>query len=111
MSGVRQHRLRELALQKLSQAYRIDEIATSVLVMQMGVGEGVASKVLMKANLSPTSHLAALHVHFFHELIPSRSLSSHTLTDPIDRIVQVFPEIPEYWRTRGLINMCKEVKK
>lgn len=47
MSPIRIHRLRALAVQKLAQAYRIDEIASSVMVMQGGsVFDDVAERVL-----------------------------------------------------------------
>lgn len=46
ISGLRQHRFRELAVQKLARAYRIDEVATSVLTMQGASAlDDVASKV------------------------------------------------------------------
>lgn len=47
MSAMRIHRLRALAVQKLAQAYKADEIASSVMVMQGGsVFDDVAEKVL-----------------------------------------------------------------
>jgi hypothetical protein len=47
MSAMRVHRLRALAVQKLAQAYKADEIASSVMVMQGGsVFDEVAEKVL-----------------------------------------------------------------
>jgi hypothetical protein len=47
MSAMRVHRLRALAVQKLAQAYKADEIASSVMVMQGGsVFDDVAEKVL-----------------------------------------------------------------
>lgn len=47
MSATRVHRLRALAIQKLSEAYRADEIASSVMVMQRGtVFDDIAEKVL-----------------------------------------------------------------
>ena len=47
MSPMRVHRLRALAVQKLAQAYKADEIASSVMVMQGGsVFDNVAEKVL-----------------------------------------------------------------
>ena len=47
MSAMRVHRLRVLAVQKLAQAYKIDEIASSVMVMQGGsVFDDVAERVL-----------------------------------------------------------------
>lgn len=47
MSAMRVHRLRVLAVQKLAQAYKADEIASSVMVMQGGsVFDDVAERVL-----------------------------------------------------------------
>jgi hypothetical protein len=69
MSHTRQHRMRELAVNKLALAYRIDEIATAVVTMQSASAiDEVASKVLKKNS----TNLEALYVNFFHEKIPSR---------------------------------------
>lgn len=69
MSPLRQHKLRSLAVSKLAEAYRIDEIAASVAVMQGSTGlDDLALKVL---KYEPDS-LDARYVHFFHEKIPSR---------------------------------------
>jgi hypothetical protein len=47
MSAMRIHRLRALAVQKLAEAYKSDEIASSVMVMQGGsVFDDVAERVL-----------------------------------------------------------------
>lgn len=47
MSAMRIHRLRALAVQKLAQAYKADEIASSVMVMQGGtVFDDIAERVL-----------------------------------------------------------------
>jgi hypothetical protein len=47
MSATRIHRLRALAVQKLAQAYKADEIASSVMVMQGGsVFDDIAERVL-----------------------------------------------------------------
>lgn len=47
MSAMRVHRLRALAVQKLAAAYRTDEIASSVMVMQGGsVFDDIAERVL-----------------------------------------------------------------
>ena len=47
MSANRIYRLRLLAVQKLAQAYKIDEIASSVMVMQGGsVFDDTAERVL-----------------------------------------------------------------
>jgi len=47
MSAMRIHRLRALAVQKLAEAYKQDEIASSVMVMQGGsVFDDIAERVL-----------------------------------------------------------------
>ena len=88
MSAMRIHRLRALAVQKLSQAYRLDEIASSVMVMQGGsVFDDLAERVLKNGMCMTTSFAPCLlnnneyvdptdvdarYVQFFHEKIPSR---------------------------------------
>jgi hypothetical protein len=52
MSAMRIHRLRALAVQKLAAAYKADEIASSVMVMQGGsVFDDVAERVLKVGEL------------------------------------------------------------
>ncbi|KAG6878034.1 hypothetical protein C0993_000574 [Termitomyces sp. T159_Od127] len=54
MSAMRIHRLRALAVQKLAQAYKADEIASSVMVMQGGnVFDDVAERVLRYGGFRP----------------------------------------------------------
>jgi hypothetical protein len=85
---MRIHRLRALAVQKLAAAYRADEIASSVMVMQGGsIFEDIAERVLKVGSSSISLGLChsvshrididpsdadAKYVHFFHEKIPSR---------------------------------------
>ncbi|KAI9010675.1 hypothetical protein DFJ74DRAFT_685311 [Hyaloraphidium curvatum] len=105
VSGLRQHRFRELAVQKLARAYRIDEVATSVLTMQGASAlDDVASKVLKR---SP-QNLDALYVHFFHEKIPSRMLAASTTTEALDKIISQRPGVAEYHRTRAMIHGFRE---
>ena len=88
MSATRLHRLRALAVQKLAEAYKADEIAASVMIMQKGtVFDDVAERVLRAGALvvrfcsliflilnlkSDPKNPDARYVHFFHEKIPSR---------------------------------------
>jgi len=59
MSAMRVHRLRALAVQKLAQAYKADEIASSVMVMQGGsVFDDLAERVL-KTGASPLRPLGS----------------------------------------------------
>jgi hypothetical protein len=90
MSAMRIHRLRALAVQKLAAAYRADEIASSVMVMQGGsIFEDIAERVLKIGASSvflsfcqcdsqivkDPNDADAKYVHFFHEKIPSRLVS------------------------------------
>ena len=90
MSAMRIHRLRALAVQKLAAAYKADEIASSVMVMQGGsVFDDIAKRVLRHGAslrviscLSLSNHVVvdpndpdAKYVHFFHEKIPSRCVN------------------------------------
>ena len=90
MSAMRIHRLRALAVQKLAAAYKADEIASSVMVMQGGsVFDDIAERVLRHGrsllatfSLSLSKHMVvdpndadAKYVHFFHEKIPSRCVN------------------------------------
>ncbi|RIA98749.1 hypothetical protein C1645_749176 [Glomus cerebriforme] len=105
MSHTRQHRMRELAVNKLALAYRIDEIATAVVTMQSASAiDEVASRVLKKN----ATNLEALYVNFFHEKIPSRMLSQSTSTDVLDQIIATSPTTPEFYRTRGVVKCFKE---
>lgn len=104
MSPVRQHRLRALAVGKLAEAYRIDEIACSVAVMQSSTGlDDVASRVLKH----DPDNIDAQYVHFFHEKIPSRTLASSTDMTVLDDLVLRHPTRLEFWRTRGAVHGFK----
>lgn len=68
MSATRQHRLRAMAVNKLAQAYMIDEVAASVAVMQGATAiDDIAEKVLRH----DAGNVDAQLVQFFHEKIPS----------------------------------------
>jgi hypothetical protein len=83
---MRVHRLRALAVQRLAAAYKADEIAASVVVMQGASAlDDIAERVLRVGEYQTFSqgfHVLrycidpkdpdARYVHFFHEKIPSR---------------------------------------
>ncbi|KAF9567753.1 hypothetical protein CPC08DRAFT_813918 [Agrocybe pediades] len=105
MSAMRIHRLRALAVQKLAQAYKIDEIASSVMVMQGGsVFDDVAERVL---RIDPND-ADARYVHFFHEKIPSRQLAESTSTEVLDDLIRLYPQRLEYYRTRGIVHCFRD---
>lgn len=87
MSSNRTHRLRVLAVQKLAEAYKTDEIAASVMVMQGASAlEDLAERVLKVGkniiiprgwhfwliSFTDPNDLDAKYVQFFHDKIPSR---------------------------------------
>ncbi|KAL0568406.1 hypothetical protein V5O48_013574 [Marasmius crinis-equi] len=105
MSAMRIHRLRALAVQKLAQAYKADEIASSVMVMQGGsVFDDVAEKVL---RVDPND-IDAKYVNFFHEKIPSRQLAESTTTQTLDELIAAQPQRLEFYRTRGIVHCFKD---
>ncbi|KAF9011309.1 hypothetical protein BDQ17DRAFT_1345931 [Cyathus striatus] len=105
MSAMRIHRLRALAVQKLAQAYKLDEIASSVMVMQGGsVFDDLAERVLKVDPGDPD----AKYVHFFHEKIPSRQLAESTSTSVLDDLILRYPQRLEYFRTRGIVHCFRD---
>ena len=96
--------MREMATQKLAQAYRIDEIAASVATMQSASAlENVASLVLQRA----PSNADAKYVHFFHEKIPSRMMAENTTLIPLNEIISDEPAHAAPFRTRSLTKIFK----
>ncbi|KAL6251410.1 hypothetical protein RBB50_001619 [Rhinocladiella similis] len=105
LSRERIHRMREHATQKLAKAYRIDEIASSVAVMQGASAlQDVAKHVLQRKENDPD----AQYVHFFHEKIPSMAFSEHTSLAPLDNILTHMPMEPSTYRTRAAAQMLKD---
>ena len=104
LSRERKHRMRELATQKLSEAYNLDEIAASVATMQSASPlEDVAKLVLQRDN----NDIDAKYVHFFHEKIPSRMLAQCTSVAPLDDIIRDRPGDGALLRTRAVTKIFK----
>lgn len=96
--------MREQATQKLMEAYRLDEIASSVVTMQgASTLEEVASLVLQRNPQDP----AAKYVHFFHEKIPSRQLVECTSLTPLNEVAAAKPSDPAPLRTRAMVRVFK----
>ncbi|EMD69661.1 hypothetical protein GGP41_001197 [Bipolaris sorokiniana] len=105
LSRERKHRMRELATNKLSQAYHLDEIAASVATMQSASTlEDVAHLVLQR---EPTN-VDAKYVHFFHEKIPSRMMAQCTPLDTLNDIIAERPNDGSPLRTRALTRIFKD---
>lgn len=105
LSPERKYRMRELATQKLSQAYRLDEIAASVATMQSASTlDAVASLVLQRTPASAD----AKYVHFFHEKIPSRMMAESTSLDALNDVIAYEPGHAAAYRTRAITRSFKE---
>lgn len=105
LSRERKHRMRELATQKLSQAYHLDEIAASVATMQSASAlEEVAKLVLQRSEADSD----AKYVHFFHEKIPSRMLAQCTSLKALDEIIADRPTDSAPLRTRAVTRIFKD---
>lgn len=105
LSRERRHRMRELATQKLSHAYQLDEIAASVATMQSTSSLEEVAKIVLQR--SPTDS-DAKYVHFFHEKIPSRRLAQSTDLRSLDEIIRDRPTEAGPLRTRGVTRIFKE---
>ncbi|KAM0427512.1 hypothetical protein ACHAPT_007472 [Fusarium lateritium] len=104
LSRERKFRMREQASQKLSRAYRLDEIACSVATMQGSSPiEEVASLVLQRSPQDPD----AKYVHFFHEKIPSRQLAESTSLEALTQVISEKPSDGEALRTRAIVRSFK----
>ena len=104
LSRERKHRMRELATQKLSEAYNLDEIAASVATMQAASPLGDVAKLVLQRDKNDVD---AKYVHFFHEKIPSRMLAQCTSLSPLDSIIQDRPDDAAFLRTRAVTRISK----
>lgn len=105
ISKERQYRMLSLAASKLSIAYGMNEVATAVATMQSAsILEDIAVKILKKY----PEELDALHVHFFHERIPSRQLAENTTFETLDRLIRSQPLEAHLLRTRATVLTFKE---
>ena len=105
LSKERKHRMRELATQKLSHAYQLDEIAASVATMQSASSLEEVAKLVLQRNVNDCD---AKYVHFFHEKIPSRMLAQSTSLRALDEIVQERPTEAAPLRTRAVTKLFKD---
>jgi hypothetical protein len=96
--------MREHATQKLAQAYRLDEIASSVSTMQSASAlEDVAKLVLQRNDTDPD----AQYVHFFHEKIPSRAVAASTTLNALSDVINQKPTEAATYRTRAVTRIFK----
>ena len=105
LSRERRHRMRELATQKLSQAYHLDEIAASVATMQSASSLEEVAKLVLQRSADDSD---AKYVHFFHEKIPSRMLAQCTSLKLLDEVIQDRPTEGAPLRTRAVTRIFKD---
>ena len=105
LSRERKHRMREHATQKLSHAYRLDEIATSVSTMQSASALEDVAKLVLQRN---DADVDAQYVHFFHEKIPSRALAASTTLEVLSSIISQKPTEAATYRTRAVTRVFKD---
>ena len=105
LSRERKHRMRELATQKLSHAYHLDEIAASVATMQSTSSLEDVAKLVLQRNGNNSD---AQYVHFFHEKIPTRMLAQYTSLDPLNNLVRNQPTDGAPLRTRAVTRILKD---
>jgi len=105
LSKERKHRMRELATQKLSEAYNLDEIAASVATMQSASTLEDVAKLVLQRNPKDSD---AKYVHFFHEKIPSRMLAQSTSLTPLTEVIQDRPADGAPLRTRAVTRVFKD---
>ncbi|KAI4112436.1 MAG: hypothetical protein LQ345_006415, partial [Seirophora villosa] len=96
--------MRELATQKLSDAYHRDEIAASVAAMQSASSVDEVAKLVLQRN---GSNIDARYVNFFHEKIPSRMFAESTSLDVLDDIIRSRPADVALLRTRAVARVFK----
>lgn len=97
--------MRDHATQKLSEAYHLDEIASSVAMMQSASAlEDVAKHVLQREE----QNTDAQYVHFFHEKIPSMAMAEYTSLDTLSDIIRQRPTDPSPYRTRAVARMFRD---
>lgn len=105
LSKERKHRMREMATQKLSRAYHLDEIAASVATMQSASSLEEVAKLVLQRNASDPD---AKYVDFFHEKIPSRMLDESTSLEPLDEVIHDRPTDVPLLRTRAVTKIFKK---
>ena len=105
LSKERKNRMREMATQKMSKAYQIDEIATSVVTMQSASSLDEVGKLVLQRKINDSD---AKYVHFFHEKIPSRMMSQCTNLQPLDEIISDRSMGGPPLRTRALTKLFKD---
>ncbi|KFY28524.1 hypothetical protein V493_02886 [Pseudogymnoascus sp. VKM F-4281 (FW-2241)] len=108
LSAERKFRMRELATQKLSKAYHLDELASSIVTMQ---GASVLEKVAGLVIESPRENVDRLdgkYVHFFHEKTNAEDMKKPEALTLINEVINGRHMSAEPLRTRAVAKMHQE---
>ncbi|KAG8869580.1 hypothetical protein FRB97_001023 [Tulasnella sp. 331] len=105
MSATRAHKLRVLAVHKVADAYRIDEIIASVMVMQ---GASALDDLAERVLKTEPRNADAKYVHFFHEKIPVRQLIQYSSLSVLDELILEYPRQLAYYRTRAILQAARD---
>lgn len=105
LSKERRRKMREVACQRLADAYRLDEVACSVLTMQSSSALEEVGDLVLQQN---RQDLDAKYVHFFHEKIPSKKLVETTSLQPLTDLIESNHGQAEALRTRAAVKVFRE---
>ncbi|KFY17318.1 hypothetical protein V491_05035 [Pseudogymnoascus sp. VKM F-3775] len=108
LSGERKFRMRDQATQKLSKAYQLDEIASSLVTMR---GASILERVAQQVIETPREnmdHLDGKYVHFFHEKISEMRLQEPSSLALIDEVINGRLMSAESLRTRAIAMVQQE---
>ncbi|KFX92726.1 hypothetical protein V490_05210 [Pseudogymnoascus sp. VKM F-3557] len=108
LSPKRKLQMRSQATQKLSRAYQLDELSSSLVTTQgASILESVAEQVIgnPRENIDP---LDGKYVHYFHEKIDTKSLENPQKLKPLDEVISGRKMSAEPLRTRAVALMHQE---
>jgi hypothetical protein len=113
-----QYYLKRNACRLLAQAYRIDEIAASVVIMQQTSSLGAVGAFILREKrmmMDMKDWVDAQYLNFFEEKIPSRQVAEFTSLDKLDEVInwQIAykgpgQELAATYRTRALVLAFKD---
>ena len=119
-AGIDSRRIRALyrkkACNRLAQAYRLDEVASSVAVMQETSSLEDAGRHVLESErdgIEESDLVDAKYVHFFEERIPSRQVAEFTNCEVLNSIIESRmmmrdrAHLPGTFRTRAIVKAFK----
>ncbi|KFY96608.1 hypothetical protein V500_02399 [Pseudogymnoascus sp. VKM F-4518 (FW-2643)] len=108
LSAERKFRMRDQATQKLSKAYHLDELASSIVTMQ---GASTLARVAEQLIETPRENLDPLdgkYVHYFHERTNAEALKKPEALTLLDEVISGRHLSAEPLRTRAVAKMHQQ---